>query len=67
MTPAGTEERGFIQMFGRLAAREETAAGSFASPKTVAALLDRCVDPSHRNNLCLCRNDVARHVVRPEV
>ncbi len=36
-------------------------------PKTVAALLERGVDPSRRNNLGLCWNDVARHVVRPEV
>ena len=36
-------------------------------PKTVAALLERGVDPNRRNNLGLCWNDVARHVVRPEV
>ena len=36
-------------------------------PKTVAALLERGVDPSRRNILGLCWNDVARHVVRPEV
>ena len=41
--------------------------GGFACPKTVTALLERGVDPSHRNNLGLCWNDVARHVVRPEV
>jgi hypothetical protein len=30
-------------------------------------MLKRGVDPSRRNNLGLCWNDVARHVVRPEV
>ena len=67
MTPVGTEERGFIQMFGRLAAREEPTAGGFACPETVAALLERGVDPSRRNNLGLCWNDIARHVVRPKM
>ena len=42
-------------------------AGGFSCPKIVAALLERGVDPSRRNNLGLCWNDVARHVVRPEV
>ena len=46
---------------------DRNAAGGFACPKTVAALLERGVDPSHRNNLGLCWNDVTRHVVRPEV
>ncbi len=46
---------------------DQNAAGGFACPKTVAALLERGVDPSRRNNLGLCWNDVARHVVRPEV
>ena len=46
---------------------DQNAAGGFACPKTVAALLERGVDPSCRNNLGLCWNDVARHVVRPEV
>ena len=45
---------------------DRNAAGGFACPKTVAALLERGVDPSRRNNLGLCWNDVARHVVRPE-
>ena len=36
-------------------------------PKTVAALLERGVGPNRRNNLGLSWNDVARHVVRPEV
>ncbi len=43
---------------------DQNAAGGFAYPKTVAALLERGVDPSRRNNLGLCWNDVARHVVR---
>ena len=46
---------------------DQNAAGGFACPKTVAALLEHGVDPSHRNNLGLSWNDVARHVVRPEV
>ena len=46
---------------------DQNAAGGFACPKTVAVLLERGVDPSRRNNLGLCWNDVARHVVRPEV
>ena len=46
---------------------DRNAAGGFACPKTVAALLERGVDPSRRNILGLCWNDVARHVVRPEV
>ena len=46
---------------------DQNAAGGFACPKTVAALLERGVDPNRRNNLGLCWNDVARHVVRPEV
>ena len=46
---------------------DQNAAGGFACPKTVAALLERGVDPSRRNNLGLCWNDVTRHVVRPEV
>ena len=46
---------------------DQNAVGGFACPKTVAALLERGVDPSRRNNLGLCWNDVARHVVRPEV
>ena len=44
---------------------DRNAAGGFACPKTVAALLERGVDPSRRNHLGLCWNDVARHVVRP--
>jgi hypothetical protein len=46
---------------------DQNAAGGFACPKTVAALLERGVDPSRRNNLGLSWNDVTRHVVRPEV
>ena len=46
---------------------DRNAAGGFACPKTVAALLERGVDPSRRNNLGLCWNDVAQHVVRSEV
>ena len=45
---------------------DQNATGGFACPRTVATLLDRGVDPSRRNNLGLCWNDVARHVVRPE-
>ena len=45
---------------------DRNAAGGFACPKTVAALLERGVDPNRRNNLGLSWNDVARHVVRPE-
>ncbi|MBQ6007081.1 MAG: hypothetical protein IJL17_00980 [Kiritimatiellae bacterium] len=46
---------------------DQNAAGGFACPKTVAALLERGVDPNRRNNLGLCWNDIARHVVRPVV
>ena len=46
---------------------DQNAVGGFACPKTVAALLERGVDPFRRNNLGLCWNDVARHVVRPVV
>ena len=46
---------------------DQNAAGGFACPKTVAALLERGVDPSRRNNLGLSWNDIARHVVRPEM
>jgi hypothetical protein len=46
---------------------DRNAAGGFACPKTVAALLERGVDPDRRNNLGLYWNDVARHVVRSEV
>ena len=46
---------------------DRNAAGGFACPKTVAALVERGVDPNRRNNLGLSWNDVARHVVRPEV
>ena len=46
---------------------DQNAAGGFACPKAVAALLERGVDPSRRNNLGLSWNDVARHVVRSEV
>ena len=46
---------------------DQNAAGSFACPKTVAALLERGVDPSRRNNLGLCWNDVRRHLIRLEV
>lgn len=46
---------------------DRNAAGGFACPKTVAALLERGVDPSHRNNLGLCWNDVKRHVTRPNL
>ena len=46
---------------------DQNAGGGFACPKTVAALLSRGVDPSRRNNIGLCWNDVARHVVRPEM
>ena len=46
---------------------DRNAAGGFACPKTVAALLECGVDPLRRNHLGLCWNDVARHVVRPEV
>ena len=45
---------------------DQNAAGGFACPKTVAALLEHGVDPLHRNHLGLCWNDVRRHVVRPE-
>ena len=40
---------------------------ALACPKTVAALLERGVNPNRRNTLGLCWNDVARHVVRPEM
>ena len=43
----------------------QNAAG-FACPKTVAALLERGVDPSRRNNLGLSWNDVRGHVIRTE-
>ena len=46
---------------------DRNAAGGFACPKTGAALLSRGVDPSRRNNLGLCWNDVKHHVIRPEV
>lgn len=39
---------------------------ALASPKTVAAMLERGVDPNRRSDLGLCWNDFARHVVRPE-
>ena len=45
---------------------DRNAAGGFACPKTVAALLERGVDPSRHNNLGLCWNDVRGHVIRPE-
>ena len=45
---------------------DRNAAGGFACPKTVAALLECGVDPLRRNHLGLCWNDVRRHVVRPE-
>lgn len=51
-------KRAFKRMPGEMA---------LVRPKTVAALLERGVDPSRRNILGLCWNDVARHVVRPEV
>ena len=41
--------------------------GGFACPFTVAALLDKGVNPNHLNNLGLCWNDVSKHVVRPEM
>ena len=44
---------------------DRNAAGGFACPKIVAALLEYGVDPSRRNNIGLCWNDVARHVARP--
>ena len=47
--------------------KKDPAAGGFACPKTVTSLLERGVDPNRRNNLSLCWNGVARHVVRPEV
>ena len=45
---------------------DQNAGGGFACPKTVAALLERGVDPSRRNILGLCWNDVRGHVIRPE-
>ena len=42
----------------------EMALACFACPKTVAALLERGVDPNHRNNLGLCWNNVKHHVIR---
>ena len=46
---------------------DQQAAGGFACPKTVAALLARGVDPNRRNNIGLCWNDVKRHVIRPNL
>ena len=46
---------------------DQQAAGGFACPKTVAALLARGVDPNSRNNIGLCWNDVKRHVIRPNL
>ena len=69
----GKRELAFVDCHGNnllwyLTYRDDrNAAGGFACPKTVAALLERGVDPSRRNILGLCWNDVARHVVRPEV
>ena len=46
---------------------DQQAAGGFACPKTVAALLARGVDPNRRNNIGLCWNDVKRHVIGPNL
>lgn len=45
---------------------DQQAAGGFTCPMTVRALLEMGVDPNRKNNLGLCWNDVAHHVVRPE-
>ena len=39
--------------------------GGFACPFIERELLRLGVDPNHYNNLGLCWNDIARHVVRP--
>ena len=46
---------------------DQNTVGGVASEKTIAALLRNGVNENRRNNLSLCWNDVARHVVRPEV
>ena len=46
---------------------DQNAQGGFACPFIERELLRLGVDPNHYNNLGLCWNDVARHVVRPEM
>jgi hypothetical protein len=43
---------------------DQSARGGFACPCIECELLRLGVDPCHRNNLGLCWNDVARHVIR---
>ena len=44
---------------------DQNAAGGIACPKTLAALLECGLDPTNRNHLGLCWDDVAKHVIRP--
>lgn len=44
---------------------DQNARGGFACPRTECELLRLGADPYRRNNLGLCWNDVARHVIRP--
>jgi len=43
---------------------ELQAEGGFACPRLEQRLIDLGADPTHRNKLGLCWNDVARHVNR---
>ena len=46
---------------------DQNAQGGFSCPCIERELLRIGVDPSHRNNLGLCWNDVKRHVIRPNL
>ena len=46
---------------------DQNAQGGFACPCIERELLRLGVDPTHRNNLGLCWNDVKRHVIRPNL
>ena len=46
---------------------DQNARGGFACPCIEGELLRIGVDPNRRNNLGLCWNDIARHVVRPKM
>ena len=45
---------------------DQNAQDGFACPCIERELLRLGVDPNHRNNLGLCRNDVRRHLIRQE-
>ena len=46
---------------------DQQAEGGFACPRIERELLQLGADPSRRNNLGLCWNDVRRHLIRPEM